>query len=43
MARSLPDTFPAKATNCGGKPRGHQYGDKLLKIVEAREDLPRGL
>jgi hypothetical protein len=25
----------------GGKPRGHQYGDKLLKIVEAREKIYR--
>jgi hypothetical protein len=33
--------FSGQGHKRGGKPRGHQYGDKLLKIVEAREKIYR--
>ncbi|MGH7174039.1 MAG: DUF6939 family protein [Gemmataceae bacterium] len=33
--------FSGKGHKRGGKPQGHQYGDKLLKIVEAREKIYR--
>src|SRR4051812_10076207 len=31
-----PRYFSGPGHKRGGKPRGHQFGDKLLKIVEAR-------
>ena len=33
--------FSGQGFKRGGKPRGHQYGDKLLKLVEAREKIYR--
>jgi hypothetical protein len=33
--------FQGAGTKRGGKPRGHQYGDKLLKLLEAREKIYR--
>jgi hypothetical protein len=36
-----PRYFSGQGHKRGGKPRGHQFGDKLLKIVEAREKIYR--
>jgi hypothetical protein len=36
-----PRFFSGHGHKRGGKPRGHQYGDKLLPIVEAREKIYR--
>lgn len=36
-----PRYFSGQGSKRGGVPRGHQYGDKLLKIVEAREKIYR--
>jgi hypothetical protein len=36
-----PRYFSGQGHKRGGKPRGHQYGDKLLEIVEAREKVYR--
>jgi hypothetical protein len=36
-----PRYFAGSGHKRGGKPQGHQYGDKLLKIVEAREKIYR--
>jgi hypothetical protein len=36
-----PRYFSGQGHKRGGKPQGHQYGDKLLKIVEAREKIYR--
>jgi hypothetical protein len=36
-----PRYFSGQGQKRGGKPSGHQYGDKLLKIVEAREKIYR--
>ncbi|HEV3439374.1 MAG TPA: hypothetical protein VG122_18565 [Gemmata sp.] len=36
-----PRYFSGQGHKRGGKPRGHQYGDKLLKLVEAREKIYR--
>jgi hypothetical protein len=36
-----PRYFSGKGHKRGGKPQGHRYGDKLLKIVEAREKIYR--
>ena len=36
-----PRYFSGQGHKRGGKPRGHQYGDKLLKIVDAREKVYR--
>jgi hypothetical protein len=36
-----PRYFSGQGRKRGGKPRGHRYGDKLLKIVEAREKVYR--
>jgi len=36
-----PRYFSGQGHKRGGMPRGHQYGDKLLKIVEAREKVYR--
>lgn len=36
-----PRYFTGPGHKCGGKPSGHQYGDRLLKIVEAREKVYR--
>jgi hypothetical protein len=36
-----PRYFSGRGQKRGGKPRGHQYGEKLLKIVEAREKIYR--
>ena len=36
-----PRYFSGQGHKRGGKPRGHQYGDKLLKIVKAREKIYR--
>jgi hypothetical protein len=33
--------FSGQGHKRGGKPRGHQFGDKLLKIIEAREKIYR--
>jgi hypothetical protein len=33
--------FSGSCGKRGGKPAGHRYGDKLLKIVEAREKIYR--
>lgn len=33
--------FSGQGHKRGGKPQGHQYGEKLLKIVEAREKIYR--
>lgn len=33
--------FSGQGHKRGGKPRGHQFGDKLLNIVEAREKIYR--
>lgn len=33
--------FSGQGFKRGGKPRGHQYGDKLLSIVEARDKIYR--
>lgn len=33
--------FSGQGHKRGGKPRGHQYGEKLLTIVEAREKIYR--
>jgi hypothetical protein len=33
--------FSGQGSKRGGVPRGHQYGDRLLKIVEAREKIYR--
>jgi hypothetical protein len=39
--RTAPRYFSGQGDKRGGKPRGHQYGDKLLKIVEAPEKIYR--
>lgn len=39
--RTAPRYFAGSSGKRGGKPSGHQYGDKLLKIVEAREKIYR--
>ena len=39
--RIAPRYFSGQGHKRGGKPRGHQYGDKLLRIVEAREKIYR--
>lgn len=31
--------FTGQGHKRGGKPRGHQYGDKILKIVDARQKI----
>lgn len=36
-----PRFFQGQGAKRGGKPRGHQYGDKILKLVEAREKIYR--
>jgi hypothetical protein len=36
-----PRFFRGSSGKRGGKPSGHRYGDKLLKIVEAREKIYR--
>lgn len=36
-----PRYFAGQGAKRGGIPRGHQYGDKLLKLVEAREKIYR--
>jgi hypothetical protein len=36
-----PRYFSGQGCKRGGVPRGHQYGDKLLKIVDAREKVYR--
>ncbi|MGL6072839.1 MAG: DUF6939 family protein [Fimbriiglobus sp.] len=36
-----PRYFRGQGHKRGGIPRGHQFGDKLLKIVEAREKIYR--
>jgi hypothetical protein len=36
-----PRFFSGQGHKRGGVPRGHRYGDKLLKIVEAREKIYR--
>jgi hypothetical protein len=36
-----PRYFAGRGHKRGGKPAGHQYGGKLLKIVEAREKIYR--
>jgi hypothetical protein len=36
-----PRYFSGQGHKRGGKPRGHRYGDRLLKIVEAREKIYR--
>lgn len=36
-----PRYFQGACGKRGGKPAGHRYGDKLLKIVEAREKIYR--
>lgn len=36
-----PRYFQCQGHKRGGSPRGHRYGDKLLKIVEAREKIYR--
>jgi hypothetical protein len=36
-----PRYFSGSCGKRGGKPSGHRYGDKLLKIVEAREKIYR--
>src|ERR1043166_8915568 len=40
-SKIAPRYFSGQGHKRGGKPRGHQYGDKLLKIVEAREKVYR--
>lgn len=39
--KTAPRYFVGQGAKRGGVPRGHQYGDKLLKIVEAREKVYR--
>lgn len=39
--KTAPRYFRGQGAKRGGIPRGHQYGDKLLKIVEAREKIYR--
>lgn len=39
--RIPPRYFHGQGHKRGGVPRGHQYGDKLLKIVEARDKVYR--
>jgi hypothetical protein len=39
--QTAPRYFAGPGHKRGGKPSGHQYGDKLLKIVEAREKIYR--
>ena len=36
-----PRYFSGPGRKRGGKPRGHQYGDRLLNIVDAREKIYR--
>jgi hypothetical protein len=38
---TAPRYFSGPGQKRGGKPSGHQYGQKLLKIVEAREKIYR--
>jgi hypothetical protein len=40
-AKIAPRYFSGRGQKRGGKPAGHQYGKKLLKIVEARERIYR--
>ena len=39
--KTAPRYFTGQGQKRGGKPRGHQYGDKLLSITEAREKIYR--
>ncbi|OWK45816.1 hypothetical protein FRUB_02147 [Fimbriiglobus ruber] len=39
--KTAPRYFAGRGHKRGGQPRGHQYGTKLLKIVEAREKIYR--
>ena len=39
--KTAPRYFAGQGHKRGGVPRGYQYGDKLLKIVEAREKVYR--
>lgn len=39
--KTAPRYFSGQGRKRGGKPRGHQYGDKLLGIVDARERVYR--
>lgn len=39
--KTAPRFFAGGGRKRGGKPRGHQFGGKLLKIVEAREKIYR--
>jgi hypothetical protein len=39
--KTAPRYFSGQGQKRGGKPRGHQHGDKLLGIVEAREKIYR--
>ena len=39
--KTAPRYFTGRGQKRGGKPSGHQYGDRLLKIVEAREKIYR--
>src|SRR5262245_16686781 len=40
-SKTAPQHFRGKGSKRGGKPAGHQYGDQLLGIVEAREKIYR--
>lgn len=39
--KTSPRHFKGQGHKRGGQPRGHQFGDKLLKLVEAREKIYR--
>lgn len=39
--KTAPRYFSGRGQKRGGKPAGHQFGKKLLKIVEARERIYR--